>query len=178
MRTLYTVAYPELDVSDAEFIARFRDQHDLPYRDVVGAHFTLVFGYEAEGEAAYLDHVKSVVARRAPIDFHCRYAMLGDDATSDTAHVFLVPDEGYSSMSLLHDSLYRELLADYLRLDVAYTPHITIGTLEDSRVAKRLCDELNEQKVDIRGRVDAVTVGALVGGTLEDVATFPLAGEG
>ena len=159
-----------------EFIGRFRDQHDLPYRDVVGAHFTLVFGHETADEAAYLKHVETIAAGHSAADFHCRYAMLGDDATDDTAYVFLVPDEGYSSISLLHDALYTGLLADHLRLDVAYVPHITIGTLEEGRIAKRLCDELNEQGVDIRGRLDCVTVGALVGGKLEDVATFVLAG--
>ena len=44
---LYTVAYPSVASSDAAFIEQFRRTHDLPYRDVVAAHFTLVFGCEA-----------------------------------------------------------------------------------------------------------------------------------
>lgn len=171
---LYTVAYPELDASDGEFIRAFRDEHDLPYRDVVAPHFTLVFGCDEITEAAYLKHVEMVATKVSPIAFRCRYAQLGDDASDDTAYVFLVPDEGYSGLSLLHDALYSGPLVGHLRLDVPFIPHITIGTLKDPREAKGLCDELNRRGIDIGGTVDRVTVGALEDGKLRDVDSFPL----
>lgn len=31
--------------ADAAFIEAFHDGNDLPYRDVVAAHFTVVFGW-------------------------------------------------------------------------------------------------------------------------------------
>ena len=42
MRKLYTLAYPQLDEADAHFIRQFRHEHDIPYRDVVAPHFTMV----------------------------------------------------------------------------------------------------------------------------------------
>lgn len=44
MTTLYTVAYPDISTADATFIEAFRYENDLPYRDVVAAHFVMVFG--------------------------------------------------------------------------------------------------------------------------------------
>ena len=145
MRTLYTLAYPSLSEADMNFIERFRHEHDARYRDVVASHFTMVFGCNAVGEVEYRQHVAAVAKANVTLDFSCRYAMLGSDDQDQTAYVFLVPDEGYSGFSLLHDRLYTGVLSPHLRLDIPFVPHITIGTLEDRRVAKQLCDDLDRK---------------------------------
>jgi hypothetical protein len=140
MPTLYTVSYPEVSPEASSFMEQFRCEHDLPYRDVVAAHFTMVFGCKAIGLIDYTKHIAAVANKSEPIRFSCKYAMLGFDDFDDTAYVFLVPDEGYSGISLLHDRLYTGLLKPFLRLDVPFIPHITIGTLKDQSAAKVLCD--------------------------------------
>ncbi len=87
--------------------------------------------------------------------------MLGADDFADSAYVFLVPDEGYAGISLLHDGLYTGLLQPFLRLEVPFIPHITIGTLKDRAATKALCDELNREGVLVEGTVRTLTVGAL-----------------
>ncbi len=172
---LYTVAYPQLPPEASEFVAQYRQVHDLPYRDVVAAHFTLVFGCEGIPESEYLQHVGAVAAGWRRIEFVCRYAMLGADAEEEVAYVFLVPDEGHSAISLLHDHLYTGPLSPHLRLDIPFTPHLSIATLENRREAKRLCDELNGEGFVISGALDSVTVGALVeAGRFKDLASFAL----
>ena len=178
MSTLYTLAYPEISASDNRFIERFRDEYDLPYRDVVRAHFTLVFGCTELDSAEYQEHIEAIAHQSAPIEFHCKYAMLGTgaDADRDTAYVFLVPDGGYADLSLLHDRLYGGVLAPFLRLDVPFTPHINIGTLSDRAEAKELCDSLNQEGVSVPGRVGALIVGDLEDGKIVDLASFELRG--
>ena len=143
MRELFTLAYPKLSDQDLEFIDTFRRRHDRQHQ-VVRAHFTLAFGCSEIDERAYVEHVEQVALLWRPIPFVCRYAMLGADARSEHAHVFLVPDEGYSSICRLHDDVYRRALAPFLRLDIAYVPHITLGTSADRAAMKAYCDELNE----------------------------------
>ncbi len=174
MGTLYTLAYPELADGDRSFIDQFRHQHDLPYRDVVDPHFTLVFGCSSIETDVYSRHVEAVAEQSQAIDFRCRYAMLGVDDVDDTSYVFLVPDEGYSGLSLLHDRLYEGILSPHLRLEFPFIPHITIGTLLDRPRAKSLCDELNRAGVSIFGRVGSVTVGELDGGKVRDLVSYPL----
>lgn len=174
MRTLYTLAYLSLSEADMSFIERFRHEHDVRYRDVVAPHFTMVFGCGAVGEVEYRQHVEAVAEASAALRFSCRYAMLGSDDQDQTAYVFLVPDEGYSGLSLLHDRLYTGVLSSHLRLDIPFIPHIAIGTLEDRRVAKQLCDDLNHRGIGIHGSVGALTVGALENGKVEDLASFQL----
>src|SRR5438067_3052922 len=98
MRKLYTLAYPSLREADASFIDRFRHEHDVRYRDVVAPHFTMAFACDAIEEANYRRHVEAVAQCNQPINFSCRYAMLGADDEDETAYVFLVPDEGYSQL--------------------------------------------------------------------------------
>ena len=174
MRTLYTVCYPDIAPDDLAFIEELREQHDLPYCNVVAAHFTLVFGVREISEPQYVNHVQSVAASSKEIPFTCRYAMLGADDLSDAAYVFLVPDEGYSSVSLLHDRLYSGPLERFHRLDIPYIPHITIATLQDRQVAKMLCTQLNREGLCIAGTLRAVTVGALEDGKFTNLASVGL----
>jgi 2'-5' RNA ligase len=174
MPQLYTLAYPTLTETDLTFIDNFHNRHDLRYKDVVAPHFTMVFACNNVAEDTYLHHVEEVAGTSRVIEFSCRYAMLGADDKDETAYVFLVPDEGYSAISRLHDRLYSGVLAPHLRLDSPYIPHITIGSLDDRHEAKRLCDRLNDRGIAIDGSLRALTVGVLKNGKIRDLASFEL----
>ena len=174
MPTLYTVSYPEVAPEALSFMEQFRQVHDLPYRDVVAAHFTMVFGCKTIELPDYTKHVAAIARLSEPIRFSCKYAMLGTDDFDDIAYVFLVPDEGYAGISLLHDRLYTGLLRSFLKLEVPFIPHITIGTLKDRSAAKVLCDELNRNGVHIEGSLRALTIGALEAGKLKNLSSHAL----
>lgn len=97
----------------------------------IETHLTLVFATAWLAEQEFAAHIASVAARTPRIEFACKYAMLGADDEDDRAYVFLVPDEGYAAISILHDRLYTGPLAEHLRLDIPYVPHITVATLRD-----------------------------------------------
>jgi len=146
MRSLYILCYPHLADADRKFIDRFRREHDIPFRDVVAPHFTLVFGCSDVPLSVCREHVATVARTQGPIAFSCRYAMLVGDDSSDNYYVFWVPDQGYSEISKLHDRLYRGPLAPYLRLDIPYIPHIGIATISDAARIKALCDNVGTLK--------------------------------
>lgn len=171
---LYTVAYLDVDAPAEAFLEGFRREHD-PQVDVVAPHFTLVFGCNTLPEAVYSDHVGAIARATTAIRFHCRYAMLGADDLNDWAYVFLVPDEGNSEISLLHDRLYTGVLAQHLRLEFPYIPHITIGATQNRKSAKSLCDSLNHAGVDLEGQLRSLTVGVLRDGKLHPLAEHRLA---
>lgn len=177
MRSLFTLAYPQLAGPDAARIEALRRDHD-PHASLVAAHFTLVFGATRVGEADYLAHVAAVARAGRPLRFACRYAMLGaDDAGGGgRAYAWLVPDEGASALARLHDALYRGPLARSLRLDIPFVPHVTLAASPDRAAMKGLCDALNDKGLDIAGTVDALAVAALEDGRLAEVATFALGG--
>jgi len=174
--TLYTVAYPDCAPRDLDAIDTWRADNDPAGHALIRPHFTLVFACDAVDEPTYLAHVAAVAARTAPIAFHCRYAMLGTDAHSPRAHAYLVPDEGHAALSLLHDALYTGPLADHLRMDLPYTPHITVGTFASAQQARQWCTGRNQTGVSVPGRVNALWVGQVVEGRFEHRGRFDLAG--
>lgn len=174
MQRLFTVSYPEISVESAALINAFRQSHDARDRDMVEAHFTMVFGCAAIDLNDYTNHVANVAASSKSITFSCKYAMLGADDEDDTAYVFLVPDQGYAEVSLLHDRLYTGSLQSYLRLDLPYVPHITIGTLSSRTEAKALCDELNHQGLCIDGHLKKLAVGTIEGGKFNNLSVHVL----
>jgi 2'-5' RNA ligase len=158
---LYTVAYPELSAPDRAFIEGFRAVHDADNHALIRAHFTLAFACEAIPLSAYLAHVASIAARTEPIRFTCRYAMRGADDENHNTRVFLVPDEGFAAISLLHDALYSGVLEPYLRLDPPFTPHLTVATISSPSEASRLSSDLNSHGLDIQGSLCYLHVGSL-----------------
>jgi 2'-5' RNA ligase len=176
VRTLYTLAYPSISAADSEFISSIRAVHDLQFKSIVEPHFTMVFGINSVPEAEYKAHVHSVAQQSSPVSFVCRYAMLGADDQDETGYVYLVPDEGYSSLSVLHDRLYSGPLESCLRLDREYVPHITIGRLSDRGAAKALCTRLNARGVHVQGAVRGLSVGAIENGRVTNLAELPLQG--
>ncbi|MGP0170590.1 2'-5' RNA ligase family protein [Pseudomonas sp. NCHU5208] len=173
MTTLYTLAYPRLADHDARWIDDYRRQHD-PRWAMVGAHFTLVFGCAGVSEAVFSSQVAAVAGLARPIHFVCRYAMLGHDHLTDKAYLYLVPDEGHSGLLRLHDQLYGGALAGHLRLDVPFIPHITLGVCDERSFAKRLCDALNVQGLEVRGTVDSLVVASLEEGSVRTHECFRL----
>jgi 2'-5' RNA ligase len=173
LKTLYTLCYPRLSDADRRLIEEFRREHDIPFRDVVAPHFTMVFGCSDVPLSIYLEHVNTVARSQRDIHFSCRYAMVGSDDENEYYYVFLTPDEGYSEISKLHDKLYRGPLAAYLRLDIPYVPHIAIATIPDAVRIKELCDALNSASLAIHGRIEDITVGTYDGTKITDLESFP-----
>jgi 2'-5' RNA ligase len=152
---LLVVAYPQLAAIDYAWIQAIRQQHDAHY-SLIAPHFTLVFPLNTVDQAACVAHISAWIRQIGSISFRIRCAMIVKDAFGPLTHLFLVPDEGYSALVRLHDALYVDLLADHLRLDVAFIPHITIGGNVDPRVCKASADQINRQNRCIQGSIDAV----------------------
>ena len=171
---LLVLGYPQLTAEDQRFVDALRSRHDLPYLDVVKPHFTMVFPISNVPLSTFRDHIARVASQFRPVAFVCRYAMVHDDHATDDYYVFLVPDEGFSTLSLLHDALYTGSLASALRLDIPYVPHIGIATLKDPRRCKALADELNRAALAIGGMIEALSVAQYDGKVVTDVEHYRL----
>lgn len=174
------VAYPELTSADASLIREFRKLHDMSYVDVIGAHWTMIFPGSTEGidEPRLRDHISSVATESSQIRFSCRYALVYDDDSNDDYYIFLVPDEGFSEISRLHDRLYSDFLRPNLRLDIPYVPHIGIATGKDPDHLYDLAREWNAADHEIHGMIDSLTLCSYDGRNVQDLETFPLSKPG
>jgi len=173
---LLSVAYPNLNESAESLIHEFRRQHDQQYVDVIDAHWTMIFPGSSEGveEGQLKAHISRIAEDSSPIHFCCRYALVYDDDSSDDYYIFLVPDEGFSGISRLHDQLYSDFMRPKLRLDIPYVPHIGIATSKDPDCLYELAKKWNDSGHEITGVVDSLTLCSYDGKKVQNLHSFPL----
>jgi 2'-5' RNA ligase len=68
--------------------------------------------------------------------------------------------------------LYTGIIADDLRLDLPFIPHIGIANSLDARHCKQLVDRLNNQQFEIRGRFDRLDIISSNGDLVETVESI------
>src|SRR5688572_1576303 len=100
----FVIAYPAIDEPKLKQIEKFRNRNDELNRDVVKAHFTLVFAVEGLTQNTLVSHVKKQAEKFQRISFVLKDAKVVADAFSDYWHVFLVPGKGYRKIKDVHDS--------------------------------------------------------------------------
>lgn len=173
MKQLYTLAFPKLNPPDQIWIDRTREQNDSDFQKV-RPHFTLLFGCTDVSMKVYSQHVASIVKATSAFEFQARRVSLGIDHFGTEGYAFLVPDEGHSNLLALHDRLYTGPLSPYLRPDLPYIPHITLGRRSNLQTAKLLCDKLNSEPISISGAIETLTVVEEKNGRVKELRQFTL----
>ncbi len=171
---LLAISFPLLATEDRDWIQSIRRRYD-PHYESVAPHVSLIFEVTDIIRDQYVAHVRAVCQATSRINLCFRCATVTPGITADNWYLFLVPDEGYSDVLRLHDRLYTDLLADHLRLDIPYIPHITLGLFDEAAACKKAADELNRERFDIPGTIASVEVVALEQERLETVGRIDLA---
>ena len=154
---LTVLGRPRLTAADAAWIRVLRDRHAWALRaPEIGPHVTLVFPTDSTDATTATGHLAVVAGEIAAFSLAFRCALPVADAPSGGTYIYLVPDEGFSTLVRLHDRLYSGPFADALRLDLPYIPHITLGWIAEARLARALADDLNGQEPDIQARLETV----------------------
>jgi 2'-5' RNA ligase len=155
---LAVVSYPSFSKNDLDWIQSVRRKHDKLYYDIINPHITIVFPTENVSKQNFIEHIREQTLSISPFEIVFRCAIIGDPNFQNHAHIFLIPDEGFSDIVLLHDRLYTGLLIDELRLDILFIPHMGIANKPTPEDCKPLIEKLNAEKFDIRGLVDTLDV--------------------
>ena len=171
MTTLQVAAKPVFAKSDAEWLMRARQEHA---HSPGAPEFTLVFPGADLSADDVLSHVAATCATMTPIKFCLRSAVIVPEPGSGWFHVFLVPDEGFGAIVRLHDQLHVGPMASCLRPEMPYIPHLTIASVNDFSVARRIKAKLNGFDLGIDGRIDALEVHERDTGAAKCIATLPL----
>jgi len=172
-RVLLVIAEPRLAAADRTWIETIRRRHDPNHR-VVPPHFTLVFHAAMRQEAAVAAHVRRIAARFRRFACRLRCALTYPDSLSGQTYVSLMPDEGFAALVRLHDRLYTGPLKRQLRLDIPFTPHVTLARFATPAPAKRLADRINARDFAVRADVGAIDLVAYDGAAVTPLARIAL----
>lgn len=156
------VIFPKIDTSAIE---AFRKKHD-PYCELIYAHVTVVFPTPTSvGRQALIDHIDFVL--KSEVAFPIR--LKGFHKAWDH-WLFLTLKEGNDVVKRLHKRLYSGILAQYLRDDIPFVPHIGLGLFAkgeydvrdpqaiglDEKAYARALQEAEELNLDYLTVVDAL----------------------
>ena len=167
---LYVVAWPVLAEADDTALRRLRAQYHPREADLVGPHFTLVFG-ASESEEARLRAALDGLADRRPFWFMLERLVRHDMAPpARAAWLYAVPADGAAELIELHETL------NPVPGSEAFEPHITLGLFDHAAEAEHLARMVERQHLPMHGRVEELALVRRDGDRLDTVATRRLQG--
>lgn len=165
---LYVVAWPLLAEADDTALRRLRAQYHRREADLIGPHFTLVFGAPSSEEAR-LRAALAGLADRRPFWFVLDRLVRHDMAPpARAAWLFAVPADGAAELIDLHATLNPEPGGE------AFEPHITLGLFERAAEAEHLARMVERQHLPIHGRVEELALLRRDDDGLDTVASMRL----
>jgi len=157
---LYVVAWPLLAEADDTALRRLRAQYHPKEADLIGPHFTLVFGAKVDREAELRIVLDGV--RRQPFWF-----MIDRIARHDL-YLLAQPSDGAAHLTELYDALNPAPGGE------PFEPHITLGVFGTALNAEQVARIVERQHLPIRGRVEELALLRRDGDRLETLATVSL----
>ncbi|WP_281171468.1 2'-5' RNA ligase family protein [Peribacillus kribbensis] len=98
-----------------------------PLYKYIPPHLTLVFPFRSTIKTASLkQHIETAVQNIKPFDL-----TLNGISGWNNEYLFLDVIKGSKEIAMLHDTLYKGLLYEFLNKEILYVPHMTIGRFED-----------------------------------------------
>jgi 2'-5' RNA ligase len=148
---LYVVAWPVLAEADDTALRRLRAQYHPREAELIGPHFTLVFGAAASQEARLRDALDHVATRPFwfVLDRLVRYDMT---PPSRTAYLYAVPADGAAELGGLYEAF------NPTPGDEPFEPHITLGLFDRAAEAERLARIVERQHLPMHGRVEELAL--------------------
>ena len=163
------VAYPKISQDDFNWIQNYRKDNDPRYFSIVKPHFTIVFAVSDLPKDDFVREIKQQAEGLKKFDFEIKISTINQDDSGEYYHEFLVPDKGYSDIVRLHDKFYSGNLAGHLRFDIDFIPHIGIGNADNVQDSKKRVSALNEQMVNIKGKIDTLDIIEYAGGPVKTI---------
>ncbi len=149
---LYVVAWPVLAEADDTALRRLRAQYHSGEADLIGPHFTLVFGADAVEEAKLRGRLDGLTASR-PFWFVIDRVVRHDlTPPSRSAYLYAVPADGSAELTTLYDALNPSSGPE------PFEPHITLGLFERSADAEQVARIVERQHLPMHGRIEELAL--------------------
>ncbi len=165
---LYVVAWPVLAEADDTALRRLRAQYHSREADLIGPHFTLVFGAPPAREAE-LRASMAGLARMRPFWFVLERLVRHDlTPPSRAAYLYAVPADGAAELTALYEDLNPGPASE------PFEPHVTVGLFDRAAEGEQVARIVERQHLPMHGRVEELALLRREGETLETLVTLRL----
>ncbi len=165
---LYVVAWPVLAEADDTALRRLRAQYHPREAEMIGPHFTLVFGAAVSEESRLRDALAGLAGRRPfwfVLDRLVRHDMT---PPSRAAWLYAVPADGSAELTSLYDELNPTAVGE------SFEPHITLGLFDRAADAEQVARIVERQHLPMHGRIEELALLRRDGDKLETLASVRL----
>jgi 2'-5' RNA ligase len=165
---LYVVAWPVLAEADDTALRRLRAQYHPREAEMIGPHFTLVFGAAVSEESRLRDALAGLAGRRPfwfVLDRLVRHDMT---PPSCAAWLYAVPADGSAELTSLYDELNPTAVGE------SFEPHITLGLFDRAADAEQVARIVERQHLPMHGRIEELALLRRDGDKLETLASVRL----
>ncbi len=166
---LFVVAEPVLLPEDRARLVNLRAQHHRAEADLIGPHFTLVFGVHPDSRDTLAAAVERVAASVRPFWIVLQRLRVDAPPRSGRAWLYAEPHDGAEELSALHDMLMETL--PKVEGAPRFEPHLTLGMFTNGIDAERVAQIAERQTVPMHGRVESLRLIETDRRTLSEIAT-------
>lgn len=136
--------FPKID--NIDIIQRTRLKYDKLAKKI-NPHITIVFPFEDEITNEELYNKLILLTN----NIECFNISLKGIVLTNDKYVILKVVTGSDKIKELHDCIYKNVFPEYLRDDIEYIPHMTLGQANDLTEFSQFCFEFN-------GTVDSIFI--------------------
>ena len=158
---LYVVAWPLLAEADDTALRRLRAQYHPGEAELIGPHFTLVFGAPADDRQRLEDGLARLPGQRP-------FWFVLDRVVRHDNYLYATPGEGGERLVDLYDAFNPTGGAE------PFEPHITLGLFASPAQAEQVARIVERQHLPMHGRVEELALLARNDHALDVVATVRL----
>ena len=163
---LHVVAWPLLAEADDTALRRLRAQYHAGEADLIGPHFTLVFGADWTREVPLRGMLAALSGRRP-------FWFVIDRIVRADRHLYAVPADGSAELTELYDAL--NPAPGPASGHGPFEPHITLGLFDGAAEAEQVARIVERQHLPMHGRVEELALLKREAEALATLATVRLA---
>ncbi|HDR4423471.1 TPA: 2'-5' RNA ligase family protein [Bacillus cereus] len=140
----------EMSINEIEDI---RKKHD-PLFGLIPPHITVIFPFES---SISNDELKLHILKlsKGIQEIEIKFA---NQITDEGEYLFLRVEKGKEQIEELHDMLYTGPLIQFLKEDITYIPHVTVGRKECAELAAEVAKEIHSFPEKLQCVVDRISV--------------------
>lgn len=123
-----------------------------PFYKKFKAHITLAFPFENINQKQLKEHIKNALSGIKPF----KLTLQGIKKSPKEYYLYLLVKEGKKEIFKIHKRLYSKLLTKYLRKDIPYTPHITLGIFKTKKEIDKAVKKLQKKKLKFQTKINLI----------------------
>lgn len=130
-------------------IDSFREKYDSRFL-LTKPHLTFIFPVDATvSQTVIVEHIDKILNSKTSLQI----TFSGISRSWDNL-VFLLTKEGTDKIMYLHDELYSGVLKPFLRPNIEYIPHVTLGSIQSEETLK----EAKNLNIHFSSRISSLTL--------------------